>query len=61
VAGEGLPPPGLKNFRANSVFRASGSCSKILNGKKYIVNTVKIFKENSVFLGMCKLFRNTER
>jgi len=27
-------PPGLKNFRANSVFRASASCSKILNDKK---------------------------
>jgi len=26
----------VKNFRANSVFRASASCSKILNGKKYI-------------------------
>jgi len=34
--------PGLKNFWANSVFRASSSCSKILNDKKYL-NTVKIF------------------
>ena len=36
-------PPDLKNFRANSVFRASASCSKILNAKKYF-NTVKIFR-----------------
>jgi len=27
-------------FRANPVFRASASCSKILNDKKYIFNTV---------------------
>jgi len=26
----------LKNFKANSVFRASASCTKILNNKKYI-------------------------
>jgi len=32
--------PGLKNFRANSVFRASASCSNFLNDKKYIFNTV---------------------
>jgi len=38
----------LKNFRANSVFRASASCSKILNDKKYL-NTVKNFRANSVF------------
>jgi len=30
--GEGSRP-GLKNFRANSVFRASAGCSKILNDK----------------------------
>jgi len=30
----------LKIFRANSVFRASASCSKTLNDKKYF-NTVK--------------------
>ena len=29
-------------YRANSVFRASASCSKILNDRKYIFNTVKI-------------------
>jgi len=36
----GAQPPGLKNFRANSVFRVSTSCSKILEDKKYF-NTVK--------------------
>jgi len=36
-----LPPPtGLKIFRANSVFSASASCSKILIDKKYISKTV---------------------
>jgi len=39
--GKGARPPSLKIFRANSVFRASVSCSKILNDKKYIFNTVK--------------------
>jgi len=34
------PPPSLKNFRANSVFKASASCSKILNNQKYIFSTV---------------------
>jgi len=34
-------PPSLKIFRANSVFRASASCSKILNDEKYIFNTAK--------------------
>ena len=38
--GGGGCPPGLKIFRANSVFRASASCSKILNDNKYF-NTVK--------------------
>ena len=41
-------PPGLKNFRANSVFRASASCQKILNDKKYL-NTVKIFRATLFF------------
>jgi len=34
-------PQNLKNVRANSVFKASASCSNILNDKKYIFNTVK--------------------
>jgi len=29
-----------KDFRATPFFRASASCSKILNGKKYIFNTL---------------------
>jgi len=41
--GEGGRPPGLKIFRENSVFRASASCSKILNVKS-IFNTVKNFR-----------------
>ena len=36
----GRPHPGLKNFRSNSVFRATVSCSKILNNKIYF-RTVK--------------------
>jgi len=38
--------PVLKNFRANSVFRASASCSKILNDKKYI--QYREFRANAV-------------
>ena len=51
----------MKNFRSNLFFRASASCSKILNDKKYIVNTVKNFRKNSVFQDKCKLFKNSER
>jgi len=44
VRGRGAAAPtGLKIFRANSVFSASASCSKILNDKKYF-NTVKSFR-----------------
>ena len=43
-----VAPPGLKNFRANSVFRASTSFSKILNDKKYL-NTVNIFRATLFF------------
>ena len=38
--GGSAAPPGLKIFRANSVFRASTICSKIRNDKRYF-NTVK--------------------
>jgi len=38
----------LKNFRANSVFRASASCSRIQNDKKYF-NTVKLFRATLIF------------
>jgi len=47
-AGGTAAPPGLKHFRAHSVFRASASCSKILNVES-IFNTVKIFRTHSVF------------
>jgi len=43
-----LPFPGLKNFRANSVFRASASYSKFLNNKKYF-KTVKNFRATLFF------------
>jgi len=46
-------PPGLK------IFRASASCSKILNVKS-IFNTVKNFRAHSVFQGKCKLLKNYE-
>ena len=46
--GEGCRPLGLNNFRANSVFRASATRSKILNDKKYIHYSEK-FQGNSVF------------
>jgi len=36
-------------------FRASPSCSKILNVKT-VFNGVKIFRAKSVFQGKCKLF-----
>jgi len=39
-AGGAASPPGLKSFRANSVFRATASYSKILNNKIYF-STVK--------------------
>ena len=51
--------PGLKNFRENSVFRATTSCSKILNDKKYF-STVKNSRAPSVFQGKRKLLKNPE-
>ena len=45
------------NTVAHSFFRASASCSKILNDKKYIFNTAKNFRTNSVFQGKCKLLK----
>jgi len=38
----------LKGFRTYSVFRASASCSKFLNDKKYF-NPVKIFRATLFF------------
>ena len=53
---EGRRPPQLEKFRANSIFRASSSCSKILKHKKYF-NTVKNFRANYVFQGKRRLFK----
>jgi len=55
-AGGGATTPLSEKFRANSVFRASASCSKFLKDKKYF-NTVKIFRATSVFQGKRKLFK----
>jgi len=55
--------PGLKNFRANSVTRASVSCSKILNAKS-IFNTVKIFRASagcSKILNVKSIFNTVKR
>ena len=40
----------VKIYIQYSEFRASASCSKILNGKS-VLNTVEIFRANSVFQG----------
>jgi len=55
----GQPPPGLKNFRRNSVFRASASCSKSWMIKKCF-HTVKNFRAHSVFQSKRKLLKNPE-
>jgi len=49
-----------KNSRATLFLRASASYSKILNDKKYIFNTVKNSRANSVFQGKRKLLKNSE-
>jgi len=54
--GSGRLPPRLEKFRANSVFRVSSSCSKILEDEKYF-NTVKNIRANSVFQGKRRLFK----
>ena len=38
-----------KNFWATLLFRASASCSKILNDKKYLLNTVKNIRVSQFF------------
>ena len=53
-----LAPAGLKNISANSVFRASTTCSKIVNDKKYL-NTVKNSRATLV-QGKRKLLKNPE-
>jgi len=52
----GRAPSRLEKFRANSVCRASSSCSKILEDEKYF-NTVKNFRAKSVFQGKQRLFK----
>jgi len=47
-------PPGLKNVRANSVFRSSRSSSKILNDKKYMFNTVNSYSGHTLFSGQAQ-------
>jgi len=44
----------VKNFGGNSVFRASASCSKILNMKS-IFTTVKIFRATLLFSGQAQV------
>jgi len=51
--------PLFEKFRANSVFRARSSCSKILKDKKYF-NAVKNFRANSVFQGKRRFVQNSE-
>jgi len=55
--GGGRPPPRLEKFRTNSVFRASTTCSKILNDKKYF-NTGKILGQTVFFSAIvsCSIF-----
>ena len=55
AGGRGAAAPPLEKFRANSVVRASSSCSKILQDEKYFI-TVKNFRANSVFQGKRRLF-----
>jgi len=47
-----------ENFLGNSVFRAITTCSKILNGKKYIFNSVN--SRHTVFQGRRKLLKSPE-
>ena len=48
-----------EKFQGTLFFRASASCSKILNVKN-IFNTVKNFRAQSVFQGKRKLLKNPE-
>jgi len=51
-----------EEFQVKSVFQGKRKVAqKSLNDKKYTVNTVKNFRENSVFQGKCKLLKNAER
>jgi len=49
----------MKNFRATLFFRASASCSKILNDKENIFNTMN--SGQTLFFRACaKLLKNPE-
>jgi len=51
----------MKIFRATLVFfRASASCSKILNDEKDVFNTEENSRANSVFQDKRKLLKNPE-
>ena len=50
----------VKNIRATLFFRASASCSKILNDKKYMFKYSEKYQGNSVFQGKHKLLKNSE-
>ena len=56
------PPPGLKNFRANFVFRATASSSKILNNKIYF-STAKNSRATLFFRasGSCSKMLNNKK
>ena len=56
VGSGGSRPRRLEKFRANSIFRESSSCSKIMKDKKYF-NTVKNCRANSVFQSKRRLFK----
>jgi len=43
--------PYSKKFLGNSVYQASARCSKILNNKKHIFNTVKNIRATLFFQG----------
>ena len=55
--GGAAAPPGLENFRANSVFRATASSSKVLNNKIYF-STVKNSRA-TCFSGQAQVTQNS--
>jgi len=59
AAGGGTAAPGLKIFRANFAFRASASCSKLLNDKK-IFQSSKNFQGKLYFQDKRKLLKIPE-
>jgi len=59
-SGRGGRSSGLKNFRAKSVFRATASCSKILNNKIYF-SAVRNSRATLFFRASAKLLKNPEK